>query len=107
MRMPRTNEHILVPPSTPGRIRIHGRVLDGERQPVEDALVEIWQADPSGKYCHPSDRWPPAHGGFTGFGRAGTNRGSGAFVFETLRPGRVPGPGGTLQAPHVSLVLQA
>lgn len=73
------------------RVRIEGRVLDGDGKPVNDALVEIWQADSNGKY-----------GGkrFRGFGRSATD-GEGAFRFETIQPGRVLGPGGKLQAPHI------
>ena len=36
-------------------IIISGRVLDGEGQPVPDALVEFWQANADGKYAHPED----------------------------------------------------
>jgi protocatechuate 3,4-dioxygenase alpha subunit len=73
------------------RISIEGRVLDGDGKPVNDALVEIWQADSRGKY-----------GGkrFRGFGRSATDA-DGAFRFHTIKPGRVPGPGGLLQAPHI------
>jgi len=75
------------------RISIEGRVLDGEGKPVDDALVEIWQADSRGKY-----------GGkrFRGFGRSATDA-NGAFRFHTIKPGRVAGPGGKLQAPHVGV----
>lgn len=86
----------LAPAGVPGeRISIEGRVLDGDGKPVNDALVEIWQADSRGKY-----------GGkrFRGFGRSATDN-DGAFRFHTIKPGRVPGPGGSihgkLQAPHI------
>ena len=38
--------------------------------------------------------------GFKGFGRIPTDA-RGAFRFSTIKPGRVPGPGGRLQAPHL------
>ena len=69
-------------------------------------MIEIWQADVEGHYAHPSDRWPMATGGFTGFGRATTDV-LGAFAFETSKPGRVRGPGDRLQAPHASLTIVA
>ncbi len=37
------------------RIRIAGRVLDGEGQPIDDAMIEIWQANAHGRYDHPED----------------------------------------------------
>ena len=36
------------------RIRIEGRVLDGDGEPVPDAMIEIWQADAAGRYAHPA-----------------------------------------------------
>ena len=53
---PDTRRNVLVVPETPGvRIRIEGRVLDGDGAPVPDALVEIWQANADGHYCQPDD----------------------------------------------------
>ena len=41
---------------TPGqRIRIEGRVFDGEGEVVPDAMIEVWQADEQGRYAHPAD----------------------------------------------------
>lgn len=96
-------------PDTPGEhIRIEGRVLDGEGAPVADALIEAWQADADGRYRHPADSPgdPPLDAAFTGFGRSTTDA-DGAFFFETIKPGRVPGRGNTVQAPHVSLIVHA
>jgi len=92
----------LAGPAVAGRrITIHGRVLDGDGQPVPDALIETWQADAQGKYAHPEDG-PQSAGraGFTGFGRIPTDR-DGCFRFSTIEPGPVPGPDGTTQAPHI------
>ncbi len=98
----------IVPPDTPGAVRIEGRVLDGQRNPVLDAMIEIWQAAPSGRYAHPDDtRYDlplPPH--FTGFGRAGTDA-SGAFRFLTVKPGTVPWIDGRLQAPHLDVSVFA
>ena len=85
------------------RVAIEGRVLDGDGQPVNDALIEIWQANSQGKYAHPGDKQAkPVEPGFRGFGRSATDD-KGAFRFHTIKPGRVPGPGGTLQAPHIAV----
>jgi protocatechuate 3,4-dioxygenase alpha subunit len=71
-------------------------------------LVEIWQANADGKYAHPGDsRNVPIDPSFRGWGRAGADFQTGVFRFDTIKPGAVPGPGGTLQAPHVCLVLFA
>jgi protocatechuate 3,4-dioxygenase, alpha subunit len=86
------------------RIRIVGRVLDGDGAPVVDSMLEIWQADAGGRYAHPADERAPPNAAFKGFGRVGTDR-EGRFSFETIKPGAVPGPGGKPQAPHIAVVV--
>jgi protocatechuate 3,4-dioxygenase, alpha subunit len=87
------------------RVWITFRVLDGDGAPVDDALLEIWQADSNGKYNHPDDPQPkPIDAGWVGFGRLGS-REDGTCVLETIKPGRVPG--NTLQAPHLALAVFA
>lgn len=89
-------------------IVITGRVLDGERRFIEDALLEIWQASPSGRYSHPDDtRDVPVDPGFTGFARIATDFKIGDYRFETVKPGRVPDAEGAFQAPHIALMVQA
>lgn len=102
-------QNVLRGPDVQGEpIRIEGRVLDGDRRPIEDALIELWQAHASGRYRHPADtRALPLDHGFTGFGRAGTDFKTGGYWFETIRPGCVPDATGAPQAPHLSLVVQA
>jgi protocatechuate 3,4-dioxygenase, alpha subunit len=83
------------------RIRIEGRVLDGEGEPVNDALVEIWQADAHGRYAHPADP-RSSNASFKGFGRTGTGADpENRFVFETVKPGSVDGT----QAPHINVLV--
>jgi len=87
------------------RVTIQGRLLDGDGVGVNDGLIEIWQANAGGKYAHPEDRQKkPLERGFRGFGRIPTDA-KGAFRFSTIKPGRVPGPGGKLQAPHLSVTV--
>jgi protocatechuate 3,4-dioxygenase alpha subunit len=89
-------------------IEISGQVFDGEGVPVPDAQLELWQADAKGRFAglDPSD--PSEHGpaspGFQGFARVPTNE-EGAFHLHTVRPGAVTGPSGTLQAPHIVVLL--
>jgi protocatechuate 3,4-dioxygenase alpha subunit len=89
----------LVPRATADAILIRGRLLDGAGDPVPDGMIEIWQADPTG-------RFPEAGDAFTGFGRSGTVD-EGRFELVTLKPGRVPHPDGGLQAPHLSVSVFA
>lgn len=99
---------VLATPETAGeRIRIEGRVLDGDREPVPDALVEIWQANSHGRYNHPADRRDlPLDPGFLGFGRCDTDD-AGRFWFETIKPGPVPFDAATAQAPHIVVCVFA
>jgi protocatechuate 3,4-dioxygenase alpha subunit len=107
LRLYREGENVLVSPEIPGRIVIQGRVLDGDRNHIEDALLEIWQANPLGRYRHPDDtRELALDDGFTGFGRAVSNFHTGEFRFETVKPGLVPDAEGAFQAPHISLMVQ-
>jgi protocatechuate 3,4-dioxygenase alpha subunit len=83
------------------RIRVEGRVLDGEGEAINDALVEIWQADAQGRYAHPADP-RSSNASFKGFGRAGTGADpENRFVFETVKPGSVDGT----QAPHINVIV--
>ena len=89
------------------KIVITGRILDGEGQPIPDALIEFWQANADGKYAHPEDTQDKAlDGKFTGFGRVPTDK-EGRYSFATVKPGAVPGPGNTLQAPHIVVAIFA
>ncbi len=84
------------------RIRVRFRLLDGDGAAVPDGMIEIWQADASGRYNHPLD--PQAGGAdpaFRGFGRLATGA-DGCCVFDTVRPGRTPE-----QAAHLSVSVFA
>jgi protocatechuate 3,4-dioxygenase alpha subunit len=97
-------ENILVTERTKGkRIYIEGRVLDGDGQPVPDAMVEIWQADAHGHFNHPADpQQAQADPTFRGFGRSDTADG-GRFWFKTVKPGLVAWDDTQNQAPHVNV----
>ena len=98
----RDGEKLTVDGTTGTPIVVSGTVLDGAGAPIPDALIEIWQANAAGRYHHPDDRRdaPALDPAFDGFGRAGTDD-AGRFAFATIKPGRVPGPSGRLQAPHI------
>ncbi len=81
-------------------IVLEGRVLDGDNQPVTDAMVEISQADAQG--CYPGDAQAVQASGFRAFGRMGTGTDAqNRFVFRTVKPG-AEGPG---QAPHINVIV--
>jgi protocatechuate 3,4-dioxygenase alpha subunit len=102
---PTVGNNLLTPDASRERIRIEGRVLDGDGKPINDSMLEIWQADSQGRYAHPADQRANPNAAFKGFGRAGTDA-SGGYSFETVKPGAVPGPNGP-QAPHVVFAVFA
>lgn len=100
----------VVPPDAPDAIRIGGTVFDGRGAPVPDHVIEIWQADPDGRFADLHGAGPGGRSqrdGFRGFGRAGQEVGDGSYELVTVKPGRIPGPGGMLQAPHIDVSLFA
>jgi protocatechuate 3,4-dioxygenase alpha subunit len=79
------------------RIRLACHVLDGDGVPMDDAMIEIWQADADGNYNSADGS------SFRSFGRLCTDH-DGVSVFETVKPGKVSG---TLQAPHINVLIFA
>jgi protocatechuate 3,4-dioxygenase beta subunit len=72
------------------RIIVTGRVLDEDARPVPNTLVEIWQANASGRYRHGNDNHPaPLDPNFTGAGRAISDE-NGVYRFVTIKPGAYP-----------------
>jgi len=98
----------VVPSGTPGAVSIVGTVFDGPGLPVPDAMIEIWQAAPSGRYRHPEDPRVdlPLDEAFEGFGRCGTDA-EGRFWFRFVKPGSVPWTDGRPQAPHIDVSVFA
>jgi protocatechuate 3,4-dioxygenase alpha subunit len=76
------------------RIRLELSVLDGNEEPLGDALIEIWQAGPEGGYGTTE--------GFSHWGRQPTDTETGKAVFDTLKPGR-----SVDQAPHILVWIVA
>jgi protocatechuate 3,4-dioxygenase alpha subunit len=86
--------------ATGERIRLEGRVLDGDGNPIGDALVEISQADGEGRY--PQTPAEAREMGFRAFGRSGTGTDpQNRFMFRTVKPGaETPG-----EAPHINVIV--
>jgi len=108
LELPRMERRELVDGGDPDAVRLRGIVFDGEGTPVNDAVIELWQANRAGRYAHPEDTREdvPLEEGFSGFGRASTDEG-GHYDFVTVKPGPVPAPGGGMQAPHVEVSVLA
>ena len=102
------SQSVMVNELTEGqRIRIEGTVFDGAGAPIEDALVEVWQANAHGRYRHELDAGPaPIDPNFSGFGRCATDA-NGVFHFETVKPGAIHGGDGRVHAPHLNVTVFA
>ncbi|WP_456618389.1 MULTISPECIES: protocatechuate 3,4-dioxygenase subunit alpha [unclassified Bradyrhizobium] len=94
----------LTPDVTGDRVRIEGRVFDGDGVVVPDVMLEIWQADAQGRFADPQDKRALSNASFRGFARCGTDK-DGHYSFETIKPGTVPDPDGKPQAPHIVLAV--
>src|SRR5205807_1199047 len=110
------------------RVHLICRILDGDGRPVPDALIELWQANAEGRYQHPDEprnkdlrneelrngdlrnddlqNKVPGDPAFCGFGRMATSE-DGSCIFETIKPGRVPGRESSLQSPHLNVSVFA
>jgi protocatechuate 3,4-dioxygenase alpha subunit len=87
---------------TPGqRIQIDGVLADGEGRPIDDGLIETWQADAHGRYAGAGEV-----SGFDGYGWCHTDA-EGRFHFDTIKPGAAIAPDGSAQAPHVLVSVLA
>lgn len=102
--MDHTSHHV-AGPDDPGAIWVSGRVVDGDGAAIGDAMIELWQADDAGRYPCPAAPHGPV-GGFGGFARCFTDE-QGRWAVRTRKPGPVPGPGDSWQAPHIAVGLFA
>jgi protocatechuate 3,4-dioxygenase alpha subunit len=85
--LPYPGGELLVPQHHPAAVRLHGFILDGEVEPVPDALLEIWQADGDGRPVQRPGSLSRDGYTFTGWGRTGTDT-VGHYSFTTLEPAR-------------------
>jgi protocatechuate 3,4-dioxygenase, alpha subunit len=71
-------------------IEITGRVVELDGRPLDNVILEIWQADAAGRFDNPA---------FLGWGRAATDA-QGNYLFTTIKPGACPG-----RAPHINFLI--
>lgn len=82
-------------------IKVRGLILDEQGKPIENALVEIWQANSHGRYSHERDPNPaPLDANFQGWGQHKTKQ-SGGFAFTTIFPGAYPAAEDWMRPPHI------
>lgn len=74
------------------RIVVAGTILDEDGRPVPNTMVEVWQANATGRYDHPGDQHDaPLDPNFHGAGRVYTDA-NGRYRIVTIRPGAYPWP---------------
>jgi protocatechuate 3,4-dioxygenase alpha subunit len=71
-------------------IEITGRVVELDGRPLDNVILEIWQADSAGRFDSPD---------FVGWGRAATDA-QGNYLFRTIMPGACAG-----RAPHINFLI--
>jgi protocatechuate 3,4-dioxygenase beta subunit len=82
-------------------IIVNGQVIDVAGNPVENALLDIWQADANGRYRHPHDsNTAKLDENFQGWAiiRSDSN---GLFRFRTVMPGAYPADKDWIRPPHI------
>ncbi|USC14939.1 protocatechuate 3,4-dioxygenase subunit alpha [Rhodococcus sp. 11-3] len=87
----------VVPADTPGRITVRINVIDGNREPIADAMVETWQADAEGRF---------GAEGFRGFARSAAD-GTGTAAIHTVKPGAHESDTEADEAPHLNVGIFA
>lgn len=98
---PNNDAGVMTGPDAKGeRVDLAIRLLDGEGKPVTNGMIELWQASAAGVYNDPGDA------SFHGFGRLATDM-QGLCLFHTVKPGRVGGWDGNMQAPHIEVSIYA
>jgi protocatechuate 3,4-dioxygenase, alpha subunit len=86
------------------RVLIRGRVLDGDGQPVPDAVLEVWQAGEAAGGDGGPDTDARLEKIPNGFGRIATNE-RGQFQFSAIKPAERRDEDGSVHAPHLVVVL--
>ena len=80
---------------------VEGVVMDGDGEPLADALVDIWQANAAGRYHHERDPNPtPRDENFQGWAQVLTDQ-DGKYSFLTVKPGAYPAAADWTRPPHI------
>ena len=84
--LPFAGDSVLSVPGAAGTVRLHGTVSDGAGTPVQDAILELWQADENGRIVRETGSLKRDGHTFTGWGRAAADD-DGHYTFSTRTPG--------------------
>ena len=108
MRLPWPDGPFVVPEGTRGAVTIIGRLYDGAGNIIPDGLIETWQAPRRGALPTPTTRAGRAgrRQGLPRF-RPGPTAPDGSFRIVTLKPGPLPVPDGSIEAPHLDVSVFA
>jgi len=72
------------------RIIVEGTVTDEDGRPVPHTMIEVWQANSTGRYHHPGDQHDaPLDPHFHGAGRVFTDA-EGKYRYTSIKPGAYP-----------------
>jgi len=82
-------------------IFIQGKVVDVNGHAIEDATVDLWQANAAGRYAHPRDpNKALIDNNFQGWAIVQSGH-QGQFKFKTVFPGAYPVGNGWIRPPHI------
>ncbi len=88
------------------QIYVKGTVFDLNGKPLENALIEIWQACQSGKYDHPRDDNPAIRDLNFQYYAKTTTGADGSYSFKTIVPGPYPAHSNWMRPPHIHFFVQ-
>lgn len=82
-------------------IFLEGQILSSDGKPIENATVDLWQANAAGRYRHPRDRnTAPLDPNFQGWAIVQSGK-TGRFRFKTVLPGQYPASADWIRPPHI------
>jgi protocatechuate 3,4-dioxygenase alpha subunit len=85
-------------------VQVEGFLLDADRLPIPDAVLEVWCADKAGRYADATSDQSATRPECPGFARVSTNA-EGRFFFTVIKPGNVAYDAERLQAPHLVVLI--